>query len=1375
MQSDPAAAGAPAHPLAELSLAEEVPFSVVHADGDSESEGEGLSGQAAFSSVLTVMAGTVKHPVSIDQIRTSPTITRDGTHTTQWPSHSSSQGSVMSSSSSSAGDRILAARSGLSHQRTTPPQAVTMASTRPSHVSLIDGNRDDSLFSSSTVSSSSLSSLVSPAAPSISSVLSSVLSLLSPPPSAGWMNEAAASSQSQRTVPGPAPQTTATLSPAGSQGWTASLTTTQPTTHSVIGLTAVLTPGLLNITTRPPHFPSKTSIEKSNKVTKHSPADKIHGVSETYIRSASTKVIETPAASTYASYSTLLNILYRPTQTWSRGMSSVSANDLEISTSFPINQRQQGALQNPTSALLSAHPKGYSVASCVTQQMLKQMTYVEKESKTAASSPTFVHKSAGDAILSPLSPHVVNPTVSPAVTLRSTPSFFTVSSQTPPAKTPPSETATPIRSGMASSEHASSPGDLLMAAGHGSSRVSAININYNQGEIAEAELQSVSALAHLSNSLSLRQPRPESTTGPVLSSIARTGTASSTSESDSLHLPSNGVINVQEFDTQTWSREGITQEPAGRSMPKMIFPSNSKTMSLSGSALPANYKTTSESLSRPTPPTFRLPSFLSHNNTEHNAGLSASSEVNFADQAKASLSSHTTSSQRLFQTRSLLTFPRKLYTTSVLTLPPDKSHQTVSLAESKRALQSIPSTLEVEINAGNSKASSASDAHVTYGEMLAESFHRSAAETSVSPLFDGNEESSLIRDTASNKRAVPSGQFTTHFPSFMTTKDFFVLNKRSEGPEMLFSAVPFDAASETLKSLSHKEDGTLMGRYERSTPSSWSEITLTARTNSTSRSPASITSVRGDKSHFYLDAQTSIPSMASSSATTSSSDGENSSEIFSAIFSFGKNIMAPYTKWKTSKPLSFQSTASELENTSIGSDRANSNFQADGPSYEHLNLEDGQERNVHILNLTDPTVVASDPYPLYLTVGEHPSLTYVKGTSGDKEQSLNVSPANLRSAADATVQQAATVDTAAPSARGSEHFLPLPHTTADSVASSQASSLELMYKSKPSPPLADADSLESAFDIAVTLSDNPTFSFFGSDKNTTGSKLRGLTLPTELVPLSSSFHTSPSSSETSPLSYGGIKSSQLPSLHMKPPASKASTSSLSLSASSTMYAGTASSSVSMRATFPSLSPSLALSLDSEEVTETFVVLTETGTELTAGTSRAVALSFPKEKVASLAPSQSVRITLSAGPTERMSQVSPLPPRQDTTTASVKLTTTTAASTTKTKNPTTTTPSPGLTTASTQSTTASTPQPTPVTRRTTTTTTIRTQTSRRTFTPPVPRTSSPRGTTTIFNSPFTTTTEAPPQQCNITERLWVKTGKQYFCHNLKKKSEVVLFL
>ncbi|GLD58368.1 UPF0606 protein, partial [Lates japonicus] len=161
---------------------------------------------------------------------------------------------------------------------------------------------------------------------------------------------------------------------------------------------------------------------------------------------------------------------------------------------------------------------------------------------------------------------------------------------------------------------------------------------------------------------------------------------------------------------------------------------------------------------------------------------------------------------------------------------------------------------------------------------------------------------------------------------------------------------------------------------------------------------------------------------------------------------------------------------------------------------------------------------------------------------------------------------------------------------------------------------------------------------------------------------------------------------------------------------------------------------------------------EAGTdELNAGTSRAVALTFPKEKEASLAPSQSVRITLSAGPTERTSQVPPLTPQQDTTTASAKLATATEVSAAKTKIPATTMPSLRVTT---QSTTTTTQQPMPVTRRTTTT--VRTQTSRRTYTPLVPRTSPPRGATTVFISPFTTTTEAPPQQCNITERMWVKT-------------------
>ncbi|XP_036952098.1 UPF0606 protein KIAA1549 isoform X2 [Acanthopagrus latus] len=1319
LQSDPTVTAAPAHPLADLSVAEEVPFSVVHPDGDSESEGEGLSGQPAFSSVLTVMAGTVKHPVSLDQSRTLPTITRDVTHTTQWPSHSSSQGSEMSSSSSSsAGDRILPASSGL-----------TSTTSEPSHVSFLDGNRNVSLFPTLTISSSSLSSSsVSTSAPSTSSLLSPLVSLLSLPPSAGWTTKAASPPQSQRIASSPVPQTeTVTLSPAGSRGRPDSLTSTRS------AVTAV-TPGLKSTTT---DFSSETSIEKGSEVTKHSfytPADKIHGVSGIYIRSASTKAIKTPATSTHASYSPpshLLDILHGPTGTWNIGMDSKLANNLEISTSSPTNQesqavqRQQGALQNPTSALLSAPPKIYSLSSHVTQQMLSQTAYVDSQ--------TFVHKSARDAIMSPLNSNVVNPTISPAMTLRPGGSFFTVSSQTPPGKMSLSESAiselTPIRSGTASSEHASNPGDLLMAAGHGSPRVPAININYNQGEIAEAELKTISAQAHLNNSLSLLQPRPESTAG----SISRTGTiTSSTSESDSLRLPSNGVIKVKEILTQAGSPEVVAQEPTGWLTAKMIFPSNSRTASHSGSVLPVGL--TKHITHETTRPTYLSPLSLSanHKNTHHDMDLSASSEVNFSDQAKASLSMQTTSSKSPFQTQSLLTYPQNVYTAS---------HQTGSstkisahIIKSDRAGYSTPSTIEVGTVAGSSKTSPASDFPVTHGKSPAESFHGNTAKTSVSPLFD---QLTLISDTAFNKKGVPSVQFTTQFPSFMATEGFFVVTKgSSEGSptENPFSPLPFDAASESLKGLSRKDAATLVGE---SPPSSWLDIILTPRTNSASHSQGSITSARGHKSNFYSGRRTAIPSTASSAATMSSSDGRNSSETIRAIFSFGTKIMAPYTKWKTTKPpVPFQSAASELENTSTAFDRAKSNLQADGPSHEHPKLEGGQERNVHRLNLTDPTAVASDPY----SDGEHPSFQYVKGTSGYKEQSVNLFPAHLRSA---PAQRGATVNTAAPS--GSDGFLPLSHITTASVPASQASSLAFLYESGHSPPLADVDSLDSAFDAALT--NNPPLDFSETINKTNDWKLSELTLPTELVP--------PSSSGSSSLSHSGIKAS----LHVEPFISVSSSLLSSLTShpgtvlfiKPSMHPGTASPSMSVPVTSPSPSPSPTL-------TETFVAPTETGMdELAAGTSRVDALTLPKEKVVSLAPSQSVRITLSAGPTERTSQVSPLPPRQDTTTASITLTTTTVATNTRTKSPTTTTPSFRVTTGTMQSTTTTTtPQPPTVTRRTTTTTTIRTQTSRRTFTPPVPRTSPPRGATAVFLSPFTTTTEAPPQQCNITERLWVKT-------------------
>ncbi|XP_029624030.1 UPF0606 protein KIAA1549L isoform X1 [Salmo trutta] len=141
-------------------------------------------------------------------------------------------------------------------------------------------------------------------------------------------------------------------------------------------------------------------------------------------------------------------------------------------------------------------------------------------------------------------------------------------------------------------------------------------------------------------------------------------------------------------------------------------------------------------------------------------------------------------------------------------------------------------------------------------------------------------------------------------------------------------------------------------------------------------------------------------------------------------------------------------------------------------------------------------------------------------------------------------------------------------------------------------------------------------------------------------------------------------------------------------------------------------------------------------ELTVGTSRETGVHFPKDNETRL--SQTGNLTLADRPALTTSQVSPLTPQEDTTTASLQLTTvttTTIASTTTTTTTQPITESPTTTT----------------TRRTTTTTTA--PASRRTLSPPIPKTK-PRGTTTLF--PFTTTTEAPPRQCNVTEKIWVKT-------------------
>lgn len=1107
----------------------------------------------------------------------------------------------------------------------------------------------------------------------------------------------------------PAPLTeAATLPPAGSLGWTDSLTSAQSPTLSVTDLPAA-TQGLQSTTTK--RFPSQTSTDKKNKVTKssfHSSVDTIDGASGT---SANTNIIKTQTiTSAYTSFymshpgHNLLKLLYRPTQTQDPVMDFVSVSNPEISISFPPSQDSQAVqrlqVDSPTltSAVQPAHLKDYSASSHVTQQILNQTAYVEQEDKTAIDSQAFVQKIIGDTIMSPLTSHAVNPAVSPAITLRPIGSFITVSSVAPPGKTSFFESAvtmlTPIHSGMVSSEHASNPDDLLTAAGHGSPRVPAININYNQGVIAGAELKPISIQDRQNNSLSLTQSRPESTSFSTLGLITRSDTASSTSDTDSLHFPINGVINIPDFET-----------------PKVYR---------SGSALlvrSANYMTYKTSLSQPTQPRYLLPSFVSHspnhNDIDDNTGVSANSEVHFTDQSKSSLSSQITPPTRAFYTRFLLMFSHTFNTT------PNKSQQTV---KSERAGHSIHLTNDVETSTGSEKAPPSSNVHMSYGRSPAGSFHTDTVKSSVSASFNGNEETTLTRDTLFYKKGVPSGQLTTRFPSFITTKDVFTLNKSADVSSKTFpTEKPFLTFDVTLEPLKFQ-----------STP----------RAKSSSSSQGPITSVSSDKSNFYLGRQTTDPFIASSAAATSSTNRHNSNETPGAIFSFGTILMAPYTKLKSTKHVPFQSSAFESENTSTGFDRANSNLPADGPSYEHPKLGNEQEHNVHILNSTDPTAITSDPYSAY-PVGDLPSFTYVKGTSKSQEQSLNLSPANLTSAVAVSVQRGATVNTAAPSAWGSESFLPLSHVTTDSVTSSQATSVALVDNSNP--PLADNN--------ADTLSNSTAHSFSDTDNiSGTASKVKELTshkklMPSSPIPLSSSSSSNPLS-----LSFSGTRAYLVTS------------SVLSEANSTSTYPGTSSASPAKDAspTSSTSSPSLNASTDSDhskQHTDTFVVLAEAGTdEINAGTARADALTFPKEKEASLVPSELGRIMLSAGPTERTSQVPPLSPRQDTTTASVKLTTTTTVdSTTKTKNPTINMPSLSVTTGSTQSTTATTPQPSTVTRRTTTTTTIRTQTSRRSFTPPVPRTSPPRGATTNFISPFTTTTEAPLQQCNITERMWVKTG------------------
>lgn len=106
------------------------------------------------------------------------------------------------------------------------------------------------------------------------------------------------------------------------------------------------------------------------------------------------------------------------------GVNFALTDDLEISTSFPSNQERQAVQtqqedsQNPTSALLSALPNGYSASSHVTQQVLNRTPYGERKDKTAVDTQTSVDKCVGHSMVSPLSSYDINPTVSPAVTFR---------------------------------------------------------------------------------------------------------------------------------------------------------------------------------------------------------------------------------------------------------------------------------------------------------------------------------------------------------------------------------------------------------------------------------------------------------------------------------------------------------------------------------------------------------------------------------------------------------------------------------------------------------------------------------------------------------------------------------------------------------------------------------------------------------------------------------------------------------------------------------------------------------------------------------------------------------------------------------------------
>lgn len=1294
----------------------------------SDAGAEGLPGKPAFSSVLTVMAGTVKHPATLDEGGTSPTVTKDETHTTQWPSQSSSYGSKMSSSS--AGERISPAGSGLApglrHWQATPPVTATPSVSGPSRVSST---------SSSPTSASALSNSppLSPAVPQFPLQ-----------PSAAFVNKSVSllASRKNEASLSPLRKNTSILQTAGYPDWVHDLTTAHVGTQWVFDLMHV--PEGIESTTNKPHFPTDSSMKKANKVTEvHSflPVDEPLKDGGTHSQDMRTSASDSPATSARVSKSTPPHqqsprqILQRSAKTQNSSVNSAPSDNLLISPLVPTNleeaqavQRQLEALRNPTSARLSAHPNSFPLPfSHATQQMQGGAAH--------ADSQTTARKGAADAIAWRVNSHVVNLIPAPAVE--------TSLSETTAAK------PTPPHSGSLSSVHISNPDDLPQAASRGSPAAHTINVSYSWEATVESVRTSVSAHPHFTSLPSHAQSPWDSI------SISVTGTDAPLPASESPHLISNG--EVRESPTQMGSAENIYQVPSGSFLPKTSISSNTESLSPDSSpavslALDINLEGTHESLTKLTQHISASPLLLS-NYTHNRAYLSASTEVSFVNQLKASVFSK----MNPLQIHPLPSFPLKTSTTPQPVTFPRKSPQSASshdipaLLKHELPAQSTPFNFKLEVAAGGDIIQG-SGVHVASAKMPAEALQRNTENIS-SPFHGVSEEFTLIRDSALKERGNPSGHSAPEFPSFMTTKHVFVLNRASEGsgkePSGVkpWSPVKYDGPSEAPP---RRNSIAFSRSHEQPTASPWAEMIPALRARSASHYPALIANLRNNTSNFYFGPRPTVPMPT----PTSPVGQQKSSNTLRAIFSIGTNAKAQHAKWKATMRVPLTSSAVFQ--------RANSILRADGSSHTQPHTEVGQQRSGHTLHSSEPTLAKSNSYSIHPTVGNHPSLS--TETSWPKDKNLNLSPVNNKSAV-----------FVAPSAQGLDGPI---YTPLDSVVLSQTSTPRLVHTSEQrTPSRTDSDSFfGSASDAAVTPPNNAALSFFDTnDMNQSVTRGRPLPLVQTSSSSPSSLHAWPRSSLTSftgvadlpePIS---LSSSKDPSSSTSLPPAKLLTAKPSMFSPGDAVPSTSSPSPPVKSALVTSSSSPSnpnTPLGAWEVTSSSIVLAEMGTDaVTASSSDAGALTFPKDKVlvqSSLGPSQSIRIAFSAGATERTSQVSPLLPQQDTTTASVDLTTATFASTTTTPNPapTTTTTTTTTTTSSTRTMRFTTTlQPTAVTWRRTTSTFVRTQTSRRIFAPSVPRTSPPRVSTPVFISPFTTTTETPPQQCNITERLWVKTGNK----------------